>query len=135
MRISEIVKLDDRGRVSLPMNIRNSMGLTEGTYAMLVADLERHEIRMVPFADPEAKLAELQMAFSDVPGALAKAATILAEHRVDLLSTESRTLKRGEVAEWHVIADVSRCRKKLAELKRAIVNAGIAKDVELHSFE
>lgn len=134
MRMSEIVRIDSRGRITMPASIRDAVRLSEGIYVMLIADLDRKEVRIVPFADPEAKLTEFRITFSDVPGALVKAADVLARHGVDLLSSESRTLRRGESAEWIVIADVSKCKCELEELERKVAREGAAKEVRSRSF-
>ena len=134
MRMTEIVRIDSRGRVTMPSSIREAVRLSEGMYVMLIADLDEKEIRITPFADPEAKLVELRIMFSDIPGALAKAASILASQGVDLLSSESRTLRRGKSAEWVVVADVSRCKCKVEELERKIVAEGAAKEVKFRSY-
>ncbi|UCC57694.1 MAG: AbrB family transcriptional regulator [Candidatus Bathyarchaeum sp.] len=132
--MTEIVRIDSRGRVTMPSSIREAVRLSEGMYVMLIADLDEKEIRITPFADPEAKLVELRITFSDIPGALAKAANILASQGVDLLSSQSRTLRRGKSAEWVVIADVSRCKCKVEELERKIVAEGAAKEVKFRSY-
>ncbi len=134
MRMSEIVRIDARGRTVMPSSIRDALGLREGMYVMLVADLERKDIRIVPFADPEAELVELQITLRDAPGALARVAAVLANNKVDLLSTESRTLKRGESAEWYAIADVSKCECKPDELKSRIKREGGAIEANLQNF-
>jgi hypothetical protein len=51
-----------------------------------------------------------------------------------LLSSESRTLRRGESAEWIVVADVSKCKCKLEELEWKAVEEGAAKEVKFRSF-
>lgn len=129
MRISEIVRIDDRGRVTLPSTLREAVGLSEGMFVMLVADVEEKNVKILPFADPEAKLVEFQITIRDVPGALAKAASVLAEKNVDFLSTTSRTLKRGESAEWVVIADISKCNCQIEELKQVILKDGLAERI------
>lgn len=134
MRMSEIVRIDSRGRVTMPSSIRDALKFSEGMYVMLIANLDNKEVRIVPFADPEAKLVEFRITFKDVLGALARAAAVLAENGVDLLSSESRTLQRGESAEWFAIADVSRCKCKLEELKQKILKEGAVKMVEYRSF-
>jgi len=134
MRMTEVVRVDSRGRVTMPSSIRDAVRLSEGMYVILVADLDKREVRIVPFADPEAKLVEFRVTFADIPGALAKAADALAKQGVDLLSSESRTLRRGESAEWIVVADVSRCKCKLKELEQKVVEAGAAKEVKFRSF-
>jgi AbrB family looped-hinge helix DNA binding protein len=132
--MTEIVRIDSRGRITMPSHLREAVRLSEGMYVMLVADLDEKEVRIVPFADPEAKLFEFRIAFSDMPGALAKAANILAKQGVDLLSSESRTLRRGKSAEWVVIADVSRCKCKLEELEQKLIEGGAAKEVKSRSY-
>ena len=134
MRMTEIVRIDSRGRITMPSSLREAVKLSEGMYVMLIADLDEKEVRIVPFADPEAKLIELCITFSDMPGALAKAANILARQGVDLLSSESRTLRRGKSAEWVVVADVSRCKCKLEELEQKIVEEGAAKEMKFRSY-
>ena len=134
MRMTEIVRVDSRGRITMPSSIREAVRLSEGMYVMLIADLDKKEVRIAPFADPVAKLVELNITFSDVPGALAKSARILAEEGVDLLSSESRTLRRGKSAEWVVVADISRCKCTLKELEQKIVAKGSAEEVNFHNY-
>jgi AbrB family looped-hinge helix DNA binding protein len=134
MRMTEIVRVDARGRITMPSSIREAVKLSEGMYVMLIADLDKKELRIAPFADPEAKLVELSITFSDIPGALAKAANILATEGVDLLSSESRTLRRGKSAEWIVVADVSRSKCTLKELEEKIIAQRTAEKVYFRSF-
>jgi len=134
MRVTEIVRIDSRGRITMPLSIRDAARLSEGMRVMLVADLNTKEVRIVPFADPEAKLVELRVSLADAPGALAKAADALAKQGVDLLSSESRTLWRGKSAEWIVIADVSKCTCSLRELERKVVKEGAARQLRFTRF-
>jgi len=130
-KLSEIVRVDSRGRIIIPSSLRSGLGLSEGTYLMLVADLDKKEATLVPFAHAGAKLAEFQIGFGDSPGALAKAAASLAELGVDLLSSQSRTLRRGELAEWYVIGDVSTCRVGIVELQRTLEKERSIKSVRI----
>lgn len=134
MRIVEILKLDTKGRVSLPVRVREGVGLREGMYIMAIADLETRDVRLTPFADPEAKLVRLRIGLSDVPGSLARVAKVLAEANLDLLSTESATLQRGQRAEWRAIADASKCSVSLEGLKSTILQDGAAKTVEVQEL-
>jgi len=47
MRMSEIVRIDSRGRVTMPSSIRDAVRLSEGMYVMLIADLDNKEVRIV----------------------------------------------------------------------------------------
>lgn len=134
MRMAEIVRIDSRGRITLPASLREGLKLSEGMYVMLMADLDKREVRIAPFAHPEARLIEVKIVFSDVPGALADVAETLARERVDLLSSESRTLRRGKSAEWVIIADVSNCKCKMEELKDKLMEEGVTEQVKFRSF-
>ncbi|NHJ47548.1 MAG: ACT domain-containing protein [Asgard group archaeon] len=107
MRVVEIVRVDTRGRITLPSSLRDSFGVVEGMHVMLIGELDKYEIRILPFADPEAELIEIQITMIDKPGSLAEVAKILADHKIDLLTSQSRTLRRGRTAEWFFIADIS----------------------------
>ena len=135
MRIVEIVKVDTRGRITMPTPLRETLGIAEGMHVMLIGDLEKHEIRILPFADPEASLIELRITLTDEPGSLAKVATILAENKIDLLSSQSRTLRRGRSAEWFVVADISKCSLDLGTLEEKITSTKYAEKIQYKKFE
>jgi prephenate dehydratase len=118
----------------MPATIRDGIGIAEGMHIMLIGDLDRREIRIVPFADPEANLVELQITLKDIPGALAKAATILADNNIDLLTSQSRTLRRGKSAEWIVIADISKADESIDKICSEIVNKGAAEKATHKKF-
>ncbi|MFQ5762397.1 MAG: hypothetical protein ACE5PO_05110 [Candidatus Bathyarchaeia archaeon] len=134
MRLTELARVDSKGRLMVPATIRDAFGISAGAYLMVIGDVESGEIKLIPFGDPTAKLVEISVALADLPGALAKAAAVLAECRVDLLSTQSRTLHRGRTAEWRTIADVSKCNCKLSQLKNRILHEGAAREVEVRPY-
>lgn len=135
MRVVEIVNVDSRGRITMPSSLRETMGIAEGMHVMLIGDLEKREIRILPFADPEADLREIQITLTDKPGSLAKAATILAENNIDLLTSQSRTLRRGRSAEWFVVVDISKGMDDLKNICDKIIDEGAAEKVIFKKFE
>ena len=72
MRISEIVRIDSRGRVTLPSSLREAAGLSEGMDVMLIANIEERNTRIIPFADPKAKLYKFCIRIHDAPGRTCK---------------------------------------------------------------
>jgi len=126
--------MDSRGRVIIPLTVRDAFNMREGMYMMLIAELESREVKLLPFADPNAKLVEIKVTLGDIPGTLARVANVLAHFNIDLLSTQSRTLHRGELAEWYAIADISRCKQKLDEVRERLIGDGAAKAVEIRDY-
>lgn len=132
--MTELLLIDRKGRIRVPKSIRDVVGVTEGMYVLLTADVDTRQITIVPFADPSAKLVQIKVAIGDVPGSLAKIAKVFADSKVDLLATESRTIQRGKSAEWVVIADVSKCTYPLSKIKEKMLREGAAKGLVIREF-
>ena len=62
----------------------------------------------------------ISIEFGDMPGALAKVASRLAELNIDLLMTESKSSQRGKKARWDIISDISKAELGIDEIKRSI---------------
>ncbi|MHA1156151.1 MAG: ACT domain-containing protein [Candidatus Heimdallarchaeota archaeon] len=135
MRVIEIVRVDARGRITMPTSLRETIGIAEGMHVMLIGDLENYEIRILPFADPEADLYELHITLTDKPGSLAEMAAYLAENKVDLLSSQSRTLRRGKPAEWFLIVDISKSRNDLKSICDTISATDAAEKAVFKKFQ
>ena len=99
------VKVDSKGRIIVPNSFRESLGIKPGENIEAHLDKENDRIILFPIEKATRKLTVL---FGDVPGSLAKVATILARNNVDLVYTSSRSLKRKQEAEWEIIADFSK---------------------------
>jgi len=107
MRLSEIVKVDSKGRVTIPLVVREALNIVEGMNLILIADPEKREIIITPLPSSEGRLYELRIEFKDIPGALARASEKLAELKVDQITTQCTTVKRGEYAECIIIVDLA----------------------------
>ena len=134
MRQSDIVRISEKGELTIPAEIRDKVGIVEGMHVMINADIERREIRIVPFTTAEVDLVEFKVTLADIPGSLAKCASFFSEHNINLLASESRTLQSGELAEWIVVADISKCKENVRDLCKKIVNEGYAKDSICRAF-
>ncbi len=120
MRLSEIVKVDSKGRVTIPLVVREALGIVEGMNIILISDPDKREIVLTPLPSTESKLYELRIEFKDVPGALAKTSEKLAELGVDQVTTQCTTVKRGEYAECIIIVDLARAKTDIEELKNIL---------------
>ncbi len=139
MKITEIVRVDSKGRITIPMVIRETLGIVEGMYVILMADSEKKEILVAPLVPPKAKLVEIHVQMIDKPGALAEVAEKLAKMGVDLIISKCSTIKRGELAECTLIADISESPKDTEGLRQEIALMPIVKYVAMreikHSLE
>ena len=107
MKLKEITKVDSKGRVTIPLVIREALDVREGMSVVIVADVEKKEIVLTPLPR-ESKLLEVMFEIADRPGSLAEVASELAKAGVDLILTKCTIIKRGEVAECSIIVDISK---------------------------
>ena len=134
MQTSEIVRINEKGELVIPATIRDNVGIVEGMHVMLKVDIDRREIRIVPFTTSEVDLVEFKITLADVPGALGKCATFLGDHKINMMASESRILQSGEIAEWIIVADISKCKANVRNICKRIVEEGYAKNAICRSF-
>ena len=107
MKLKEVVRVDNKGRITIPLVIRDSLDIREGMSVLLIADTDKKELLVLPISE-EAKLFEIELEIEDRPGALAEIANELAKLGIDQVITRCTTLRRGEVAECVLVVDISR---------------------------
>jgi len=133
--VYDFTTMDSKSRITIPIKIRKVLGLSEGMRFLVVANVPRKEIRIIPLIQLQAKVYRIRIVMLDRPGVLARVAGLLAEENVDLLMTESRTVRRGELAEWVVMADLSGCRLDALELIERIKGLDFVRSVEVTSLD
>ncbi|GAB4329989.1 MAG: hypothetical protein Kow0069_37630 [Promethearchaeota archaeon] len=126
MNETEILRIDNRGRVVIPKSMRKLLNLDDNSRLMAIADPVAQEIRLVPFLSDEETIL-LRIVMKDVPGSLAKIAKIFADMNLNLLYGESKIIKRGEAAEWTVLSPLP---ESLEDLKERILKDGDAESVQ-----
>ena len=129
MRSSNIVKLDSKGRMLIPIHVRKFLGVDDGTELIIVEDNDKQQIRILPLV--KEKTAELRFTLEDIPGSLAYVADMLANYNMNIIMSESRTLTKGRKAEWDVIVDTSECNGTLEQFKKEVMNSGKVKNLEV----
>ncbi len=126
MRITELVKIDNKGRITIPIVIRELLGLREGSYLVLVMDPSTKQIVLVPANVQGENLYEIEITFKDITGALAKVSEALAQHGVNQIMTNCKTIRKGVNAECHIIAEIS----SEEELKKTLQSLDVVIDVK-----
>ena len=121
MKIAEIVRVDSKGRITIPMVVREALDIVEGMNLILVADTEKREIIVSPLRSDTQNLYELYLEIKDVPGALAKVSEKLAENNIDQITTQCTVLKRGELAECVIVVDMSKAKMDAETLRHQLM--------------
>jgi AbrB family looped-hinge helix DNA binding protein len=105
--VEETVKVDSKGRITIPAAIRELFDIREGMYLLMVADRNSKEIKLVPLPI-SAQLVKIKLIVEDRTGVLADITKFLASRNVDIISTKCIVLKREELGECEMIVDISR---------------------------
>ncbi len=129
MRNSNIVRVDSKGRILIPIHIRKFLDADDGTEMVLISDKEKGYVKILPLLKD--KTAELRFTISDIPGTLAKIAGILSDYGFNIIMSESRTLVKGKMAEWDVIIDTSEKNGTIEQFKKEIIHSNLVKDLEV----
>lgn len=129
MKNSKIVKIDSKGRILIPAQIRDFLNVNKGTEIILIPDNKKTQLKIIPFT--KEKTAKLKFFLSDSPGSLAKVANILAKYNVNILTSESRTTATKQTAEWNIIADITKCGTYLDKIKERLLESKYIKNMEV----
>jgi bifunctional DNA-binding transcriptional regulator/antitoxin component of YhaV-PrlF toxin-antitoxin module len=135
MKEVRIVAIDNRGRIVIPQIIRKSLGLVTDSQLMMISDSEIKEIRITPIGlANEKQLIKFRITMRDEAGALAKIATVFANHGISLIHGESITVKKEKTAIWTVIGPTPE-NITLEELKEVLINEGSALKMDVLPLE
>ena len=89
-KLTGLVKVDSKGRITIPQTIRESLGIEAGMLVAMLADAEKKEIIVSPILAENAKVVQIEVTMQDRPGALAKVTSKLSELKIDIVANEGR---------------------------------------------
>jgi len=107
MKNFNVTKLDSKGRLLIPFHIRELLNLDENSEFLIMNNGTR-ELKILPLV--EGQTAEVSMLLEDAPGSLSRATDLLAKKKIDIIMSQSKTIDKGKLAEWHAIVDISQCK-------------------------
>lgn len=116
-----MVKVDSKGRITIPLAIREALGIHEGMNVLLIADMDEKKIFISPIPD-KARLMEISVRVDDRPGVVAEISKALADHGIDIVALKCVVIKRGEIGECSFIVDVSKSLVSSARELRDIIS-------------
>ena len=129
--MNSIIRLDTRGRLVIPTEFREILNLKEGDEVLLSLDSKTDTITISPIYGKPKDLVKMGIEFGDTPGCLAKIARKIADLKIDLIMTESKSSQRGKRARWDIIADISRCNLSINEIKQRILQTGFVESTSI----
>jgi bifunctional DNA-binding transcriptional regulator/antitoxin component of YhaV-PrlF toxin-antitoxin module len=128
MKETEILRIDERGRLLIPIVMRKSLNLVENSNLLATCDVENGEIRLTPLQFSEQQnLIKIRILMEDKTGALAQLAKAFAEKQISLVHDESIILKKGLYAEWTVTIPIPTI--PLEELIEHLKSTGCARNI------
>ena len=130
--MNSIIRLDTRGRLVIPNEFRESLDLKEGDNILLSLDSKTNTITISPIYGKTKDLVQIQIEFGDTPGCLAKIAKKIADLKIDLVMTESKSSQRGKKARWEIIADISQTNFSINEIKQKILQTGFVESMSIN---
>ena len=134
-RLTGIVKVDSKGRITIPQTMRESLGIEPGMLVALLADGDKKEIVINPILSENAKVLELNVDMMDKPGSLAKVIDKLAEYKIDIISNRCTSITRREEGECTFIIDMSQSSIDTDKLKSALESIDVVTQVRIKQFE
>jgi AbrB family looped-hinge helix DNA binding protein len=133
MRIKKIITIDERGRIVIPKEARNALGITTDSQLMMISDSEVKEIRITPIGlSGEKHPIKLRVTMSDAPGALAKLATLFGTFGLSMMYSEAVIVEKDKSAIWTVISEKP---EDLEDLRKSLIEKGGALKVEILPLE
>ena len=131
MKMNSIIRLDTRGRLVIPNEFRESLNLKEGDEVIMSLDAKTDTLTINPIYGNVKDLVKIEIVFGDTPGCLAKIAKKIADLKIDLILTDSKSSQRGKKARWDIIADISKCSKSIPEIKQIILQSGFVESISI----
>jgi AbrB family looped-hinge helix DNA binding protein len=129
--MNSIIKLDTRGRLVLPNEFREMLNLKEGDEVIVSLDSKTDTLTISPIYGKPTDLVKMEIEFGDTPGCLAKIAMKIADMKIDLIMTESKSSQRGKKARWDIIADISKSSFSINQIKQNLLQSGFVESMSI----
>ncbi len=124
----EIIKINEDGKLEVPSEAAQELGVFEGGYFLLEVSPEIKEARLEHIALPGKDLVEIELVVKDEPGVLATISGIFAQYDVNILFNESEEISDKEAVLISIV-DTSKMNVSIDELKEALSKRDEVQDI------
>lgn len=128
---SFVVKLEKKNMIKIPVQVTDDLKLSEGDEFLLHFDERTNELMLTPLMLEKEGVVKADFIIPDEIGSLARVATVLAEHKINLLITTSKIISPGKEAIWETVIDVSKGKQKLKSVIEELKEKKLIIDVQL----
>jgi AbrB family looped-hinge helix DNA binding protein len=132
LKLTSLVRVDSKGRVTIPQTIREALGIDVGMTMVVIADIDRREIVLAPVSSGTSKLYEFIIDIADVTGALAKLTGKMAELGIDIVTSKCASIVRAELASCTIVADLTRAKSDdINYIRRELESLDVIRHVKI----
>jgi len=124
--MESVVKVDSKGRVLLPINIREGLGIKPDTELVLVPG--KVGINIMPVSN--GCMAKCTILMSNSPGDLSSVMNVLETLNVGVVMSQSRNFIVNGTSEWKFILDTSKTSAELSSLENKLSSLNVVKSVK-----
>ena len=135
MKQTALVKVDSKGRITIPLTMREAIGIEPGMLMAVIADIDKKEIIVTPIFTNKGEIYEIEVVLVDRPGAMAKVTDALARENVDIIASRCTTVMRGVEGSCIMIVDLSRSSVDVERLKNILSQIDVVLQVKVRKFE
>ena len=135
MRVYDIIKIQENGRIEIPEDIAVEIGVVKGAYFLVEANERSKEISFERIAVPGKNLAELTLILEDRPGSLADVALELGNNNINILFNESDEIESTNLAALVALLDVSQSRIPIEEIRNHLKQMKVVREVQIRKIE
>ena len=129
--MNSIIRLHTRGRLVIPNKFREVLALKEGDEVILSLDRKTDTLKISPIYGTPTDLVRMELEFGDTPGCLVKIANKIADKKIDLVMTESKSSQRGKKARRDIIADISKPSNSINQIKQLFLQSGLVDSMSI----
>ena len=118
MQSSHIVKVDSKGRVLIPVDMRADMSIADGTHILVTRDESNGHLRMTPI--PKGSMAEVSMKICEF-SLMASVAAALSGNSFNIIMSESKRIDEKNT-EIRMLVDLSEASRNMDALREILSN-------------